>query len=122
MSPRELIAAAVRLVPGALGSVTELNRSALDVDLVAVVVAVGVGPEADRDIAVVDAEQLVHRRLAAAPVGKLALWKWPLLSQKPELSLFMLALFIEDQNPTVTPLSFSPVTWVCAEPGKFSLT
>ncbi len=33
----------------------------------------------------------------------------------------MLALFMPDQNPTVTPLSFSPVTCVCAEPGKFSL-
>ena len=26
-----------------------------------------------------------------------------------------------DQNPTVTPLSLRPVTWVCTEPGKFSL-
>ena len=27
-----------------------------------------------------------------------------------------------DQKPTVIPLSFSPVTWVCTECGKFSLT
>jgi hypothetical protein len=33
----------------------------------------------------------------------------------------MLALFMLDQNPTVTPVLFSPVTWVCTEPGKFSL-
>ena len=26
-----------------------------------------------------------------------------------------------DQKPTVTPRLFSPVTWVCTEPGKFSL-
>ncbi len=72
---------------------------------------------------VVDAEQLVHRRAApSGPVGKFALWNLPLRSQKPKLSLTMLALFIEDQNPTVTPWSFSPVTWVCTEPGKFSFT
>ena len=33
----------------------------------------------------------------------------------------MLALFMLDQNPTVTPRLFSPVTWVWTEPGKFSL-
>jgi hypothetical protein len=33
----------------------------------------------------------------------------------------MLAVFMDDQNPTVSPSSFSPVTWVCADPGKFSL-
>ena len=30
-------------------------------------------------------------------------------------------LFCVEKNPTVTPRSFSPVTWVCFECGKFSL-
>ena len=59
--------------------------------------------------------------LAASPVGKLALWNLPFCAQKPELLLIMLAVFMLDQNPTVTPLLFSPVTWVCTESGKFSL-
>jgi len=31
-------------------------------------------------------------------------------------------LLVFDQKPTVTPRLFSPVTWVCTEPGKFSST
>ena len=59
--------------------------------------------------------------LAGSPVGKSALRKRPFTSTKPKLSLTMLALFMLDQKPTVTPRLFSPVTWVCTEPGKFSL-
>ena len=43
------------------------ERAGVDIHRVAVVVAVGVGPEADRDAAVVDAEQLVHRRAGRRP-------------------------------------------------------
>ena len=59
--------------------------------------------------------------MAGLPVGKSAVRNWPLASTKPWLSFIMLALFMLDQNPTVTPRLFSPVTWVCTEPGKFSL-
>jgi hypothetical protein len=59
--------------------------------------------------------------LAGLPAGKLTFSKWPSTLTKPKLLLFMLAVFIVDQNPTVTPWSFSPVTWVCTECGKFSL-
>jgi hypothetical protein len=59
-------------------------------------VAVGVGIEAHGDIVVVDAEELVDR--------------WARGAAGREVSA---------QNSTVTPLSLSPVTCVCTEPGKF---
>ena len=43
------------------------------------------------------------------------------LGVKPKLAFTPLALLDGAQKPTVTPLPFSPVTWVCTEPGKFSL-
>ena len=48
--------------------------------LVAAVEAAAIGEEADRDPAVVDAEQLVHRRAGGSPIGKLTSWNRPCCS------------------------------------------
>jgi hypothetical protein len=50
-------------------------------------------------------------------VGKSTVWKEPPATlSNPELSLFWSA-----QNPTLIPRSLRPVTWVCTDPGKFSV-
>ncbi len=54
-------------------------------------------------------------------VGNTTLWNWPFSVEKPKLLSDILRLFWLDQNPTVTPASLIPMTWVCSPNGKFSV-
>ena len=81
----------------------------------------GVDVETDRDIAVVDAEQLVEHGGVVAVFGLFTLVKTPPTSVNPKLLSIPTPMLVLDQKPTVVPMLLRPVTCVCTEPGKFSL-